>query len=182
LSAPAATLAPARAQGPHGSERAWHGLLVVAALEEQVAARERDHADAGGGHLLGHALLHRERLHAQADAMAGRDEMGEAGGEHPRTEVVECEAGRVERLVGVQVERQPGLGGEFEEHVVGRDGVGFEVRAATDAVDAHGHGLAQQGTLLGAFRADAGPAGEGEHLDAHDGAQRLAHGSNARPT
>ncbi len=148
---------------------------MIAALKEQVAARKRDHADGRCRQLLGHPGLHRLGLHSQADAMAGGDSVGKGPVEHSLGEVFERESGAVERLVGVQIERQPGLLCQCQERLVGCCGVGLQVRAATDAVDAHRHRLAQQCTLLRPGRADAWPPAEREHLDAHQVGQQFSY-------
>ena len=45
------------AQRPHGGDARGMRDLAIAALQEQVGVGERDHADAGGGDLLGHLAL-----------------------------------------------------------------------------------------------------------------------------
>ncbi len=54
------------------------GHAGVTALQVQVGLGERDDADAGRRDLGGHLALHVDRLHAEADAVAGGDAVGEA--------------------------------------------------------------------------------------------------------
>ena len=74
-------------------------------------------------------------LDAERTAVAGRDAVRELGLDDPLGEVVEEELARVERLVGVQVDRQAGLGGDVEEALGRLDRVVLEMRTAADEVD-----------------------------------------------
>ncbi len=161
-------------QGLHGREAARHRGLVVASLEEQVRVGERDDADPGRGDLLGHAALHVLGLDAEADAVRGRHRMGETSGDDPFGQVLERQHRRVQRLVGVEVDGQAGVGGDVEEQLVRRRGIVLQVRAAADQVDAHRDGLGHERAHLRAGTADDRPAAQRHDLDVDQAAQAVA--------
>ena len=152
-----------RPQGGHPGQPAWHRRRA-AALEEQVGVGEGDHVDAGLGDELGDRPLLVERELAEAHAMAGRRRVREPG-EHAPGELGESARRLVERLVGVEVDRHPELGGELEEEV-GRPfaRLALEVRAAADEVGAGLERLAEQCPVRGPGGAGHRPAAQRDDL------------------
>ena len=112
--------------------------------------------------------------------MAGGDAVGKAAVDDAVDQILQREAGEVERLVGMKIQRQPGLGRDREEVFVGRGRIRFDVRAAADAVDSECDRVAQQRPLCRALGADARPTTQREHLDVDDIAQPLAHPQQCR--
>jgi hypothetical protein len=125
------------------------------ALEEEVRLREHDDADPGRRDELRDLLLARLGLHAEADAVARRDAVGEAAVEHAPREVLEREHLRVEALVGVQVDRKPASAAIARKLSFAACGSDSRCGQPADEVDAHADRLAQTGARLGSLGADA---------------------------
>ena len=123
-----------------------------------------DHADPRGGDFVGDRLLELSRLHAEADAVAGRDAVREPAGRHATGQVPEPEHREIEGLVGVEVDHVAAAGRQLQEHLVGLDGIVVEVRAAADDVGSGGQGVAGEGPVVGARPPGDGPADQGHDL------------------
>ena len=175
LSAPAATLTPACCRARTAVTALGVATGAVATLQEQVGVGEGDHVDACCGDLLGDLLLSMHRLQRERHAVTGRDSEGEPGGDHPLGEILQGTDRRIERLVGVQVDRQAGLGGHRQEVVVGRNRIGLQMGASADDVDPHRDRVTKQRALVGSFRADRRPGAQRSDLDVDERPETIAH-------
>jgi hypothetical protein len=150
-------------QRPDGRQTPRRRTRCLAPLEVEVGLGQRDHTDSGRRHLVGDRLLRLPGLHAEADAVAGRDAVGEARRPHTAGQVPQSQYGEVERLVGVEVDHVAAPGCQVQKHLVRSDRVVVEIRAATDDVGTGGERLAHERPVV-----RAGPPGHRPCDQGHD--------------
>ncbi len=140
--------------------------LLTAATEPEVGVRERDHADAGGRHELGDALLLGGDVLAEAHAVRGRHRQREPG-EHLAGEVLQAEDRRIERLVGVEIDADTGLCGDLQQHIGGGLDVAvvLQVGAPPTRSAPAAERVPEQRPVVGAGGSDHGAAGQRDDLD-----------------
>ena len=177
LSPPAATLTPASSSARHGREPTRGRAAELAALEVQVRLWQRHHADPNLGQGGGHLALRRSGWTPRLTTWLAAIDPGEAG-RATSISSTEGEHRRIDRLVHVQVEPDPGIGGGAGEDVHGTGRVLIDGRAPTDQVDTRLQRLSKQGPVVGAGQSGDRGRAQGDDLDV----QVLAEGLPDRGT
>jgi len=159
-----------RAERPNRGDTSRCRLQMRPTLQIEIRRRERDNCDPGCRNRSGDALLVGLRTSPQADAMTRRDGVLEPGRRHHRRELGETIGGRLQRLVGVQVDADAVLGRDAQQRLRRREAVAvrLEVRATADQVGTGLDRVVDEPARVGGARRGNRVGGQRDDLDVDD--------------